>query len=294
MGDLLHFMLLPLLACLLLAGIHGYLGIHVLSRGVIFVDLAMAQIAALGAAMAVLFNHELDSAMAYSFSIAFTMVGALVLSLTDFRKGRVPQEAVIGVVYAVSAAAVILVMEYAPHGSEHIKDLLVGHILWVNWHEVKVEFLAYAPIGALFGIFSSRTHLISADPEEARRRGHGIFFWNFFFYALFGIVVTVSVRLAGVLLVFSFLVVPAIIAFLFLDSFGNRILLAWAIGATVSVLGCVLSFKADWPTGATVVVCFGAVLVMAGLLHYSRLRLRAPALEPAADLSAEPEGGNGP
>jgi zinc/manganese transport system permease protein len=286
-------MLLPLLACLLLAGIHGYLGIHVLSRGVIFVDLAMAQIAALGAAMAVLFNHELDSAMAYSFSISFTMAGALVLSLTDFRKGRVPQEAIIGVVYAVSAAAVILVMQYAPHGAEHIQDLLVGHVLWVNWREVTTEFLVYAPVGALFGVLSSRTHLISADPEEARRRGHNVFFWNFFFYALFGIVVTVSVRLAGVLLVFSFLVVPAIIAFLFADSFGDRILLAWAVGATVSVIGCVLSFKADWPTGATVVVAFGAVLVSAGLFYRLRRRVRSPPVDLAKIPGPESASGEG-
>jgi zinc/manganese transport system permease protein len=279
MATLFHFMLLPLLACLLLAGIHGYLGIHVLSRGVIFVDLAMAQVAALGAAMAVLLNHELDSSTAYIFSIGFTTLAALILSLTHFSNRRVPHEAVIGVVYAVASAAVILVMSYAPHGAEHIKDLLVGHILWVNGAEVKVEFLVYAVMGALFGLISSRTHLISADPEESRRRGINPFLWNFMFYALFGIVVTVSVRLAGVLLVFAFLVVPAIVAFMFLDSFRSRIVMAWAVGATISVLGCVISFKADWPTGATVVVTFGAALVIAGIVFFTRTSLNRMARE---------------
>ena len=265
--ELLRFMLLPMIACLFLAGIHGYLGIHVVSRGVIFVDLAMAQVAALGAAVGLIFHYELSSPVAYAFSIAFTLIGAGILSVTHFRDHRVPHEAIIGVVYAVSAAAVILVMDHAPHGSEHIKELLVGHILWVSKKEVIGEAIVYGLVGLVFAFLAPRIHLISMDHEAAMNQGRRIYLWDFLFYALFGIVVTVSVRLAGVLLVFAFLVVPAIIAFMFWNCFKHRIIAAWAVGAAVSIVGCVVSFEADLPTGATVVVTFGVTLIIAGIIY---------------------------
>jgi len=271
--DFLRFMLFPILACLLLAGIHGYLGIHVLSRGVIFVDLAMAQVAALGASMSLLFHFELESPMAYAFSIGFTFIGALAISVVDFRNRKISQEAIIGVVYVIAAAAVILVMDHAPHGGEHVKDLMVGHILWVSKIEVLIEAVVYWALGLAFALCSSRIHLITQDTKAAKAKGLNIVLWDMVFYVLFGIVVTVSVRLAGVLLVFSFLVVPAIISFMFQDRFWPRILTAWVVSSAVSILGCVISFKADWPTGATVVVTFGAALVIAGLVFIMRKSL---------------------
>jgi zinc/manganese transport system permease protein len=278
MTQFLTFMLLPMAACLLLAGIHGYLGVHVINREIIFTDLAMAQVAAVGAAVAMLLKFEIDSIPAYAFSLAFTFAGAVVLSFSRLRDHRVPQEAIIGVVYAVSAALVILILSYAPNGAEHVEDLLVGHILWVNKGEVLVELIVYGGLGLVFLALSRKLHLVSFHLDLAREQGLNLFLWDVVFYALFGVVVTVSVRVAGVLLVFAFLVVPAIIAFLFFDNLRVRLLFAWSIGAAVSVLGCILSFKLDWPTGATVVVTFGAALILAGII--SRLvALRAGALD---------------
>jgi zinc/manganese transport system permease protein len=260
-------MLLPIIACLLLAGIHGYLGIHIVSRQVIFTDLAMAQIAALGAAVAMLFHFEFNSNPTYFFSLAFTMLGALVLASTHFRDSRIPQEAVIGVAYVVSAAAAILVLDKAPHGEEMVKDLLAGRILWISKPEILTELIVYSLAGIILAFASGRIHLLSQNRALAVKQGMKVFWWDLLFYCLFGIVVTISVRLAGVLLVFSFLVVPALIAFLFVDSFRGRIILAWVIGVVVAIISCVWSFYTDWPTGATVVVTFGLALLIAGAIH---------------------------
>jgi len=271
-------MLIPIIACLLLAGIHGYLGIHIVSRQVIFVDLAMAQIAALGAAVAMLFHFEFSSNFTYFFSLSFTMLGAVILAGTHFRNSRIPQEAVIGVVYVVSAAAVILVLDKAPHGGEMVKDLLAGRILWISKTEILTEFIVYSLAGIILALASSRIHLLSQNRGLAVQRGMKVFWWDLLFYCLFGIVVTISVRLAGVLLVFSFLVVPALISFLFVDSFKNRILLAWLISAAVAIISCIWSFFTDWPTGATVVVTFGCSLILAGPIFWmlNILKTRAP------------------
>lgn len=267
MKDFIVFMAAPLVACLFLTGIHGYLGIHVISRGVIFVDLAMAQIAGLGAAIGVLFGLEVASHPSYVISLAATTLGALVLSAAHFRNHQVPQEAIIGVVYAVAAAAVILVMDRAPHGDEHIKQLLVGHLLWVNWREVAMEGTAYSLVGLAYYLARKQVHLVSLDPDAARQHGLNLFWWDLVFYGLFGFVVTISVQLAGVLLVFAFLIVPAIVGAFFARSFTARLLVGWAMGLAVSVAGCILSYTLDLPTGATIVVTFGAALVLALGLH---------------------------
>lgn len=264
MRDFILFMAAPMVACLFLTGIHGYLGIHVISRGVIFVDLAMAQIAALGAAIGVLFGLEVSSHPSYVMSLAATLLGALVLSAAHFRNHKVPQEAIIGVVYAVAAAAVILVMNSAPHGDEHVKQLLVGHLLWINWREVAMEGAAYSLIGLVYFLARKRIHLVSLDPAAARAQGLRIFWWDLLFYGLFGFVVTISVQIAGVLLVFAYLIVPAIIGTFFAERFGARLLVGWGVGLLVSLIGCSLSYTLDLPTGATIVVTFGLVLILAG------------------------------
>ena len=267
MKDFIVFMAAPMVACLFLTGIHGYLGIHVISRGVIFVDLAMAQIAGLGAAIGVLFGLEVASHPSYALSLGATSFGALLLSKFHFRNNKVPQEAIIGVVYAVAAAAVILVMDRAPHGDEHIKQLLVGHLLWINWREVAMEGVAYSLIGFVYFLARKNVHLVSLNPQAAHAQGLKIFWWDLLFYGLFGFVVTISVQIAGVLLVFAYLIVPAIIGTFFAQSFGRRLLVGWSIGLLVSLIGCTLSYTLDLPTGATIVVSFGLVLILAGLLY---------------------------
>ena len=181
-------------------------------------------------------------------------------------------------VYVVSAAAVILVLDKAPNGGEMVKDLLAGRILWISKPEILTEFVVYSLAGIIFALARGRIHLISQDRALAVAQGMKVFWWDVLFYCLFGIVVTISVRLAGVLLVFSFLVVPALISFLFVDSFRNRIIFAWTIGGAVAIISCIWSYFTDWPTGATVVVTFGLALLIAGAIH----RFWGPKIAPNA------------
>lgn len=265
MIELVTFMGPPLAVCLVLVGIHAYLGIHVLAREVIFVDLSLAQVAALGGTVAIVFGHELHSTAAYLSSLTAALVGACVFTLTRSRSGRVSQEAIIGIVYAVSAAAGILVLDRAPHGAEHIKHLLVGSILWVTWADVGKLLVIYVPIALIHYRYREQLLTISFDEARARSRGLSIRKWDFLFYATFAFVITSSVHIAGVLLVFAFLIVPAVCSALLTDRLGARLVLGWAIGFAASAGGCALSYFADLPTGATVVCVFGLALVVTAL-----------------------------
>ncbi|MDP6539632.1 MAG: iron chelate uptake ABC transporter family permease subunit [Planctomycetota bacterium] len=262
----------PLAACLVLTGIHVHLGIHVLARKVIFVDLALAQIAALGAVWAVLAGWDLheDPWVVRGFSLLFTTIGAAVFAGTRMRHERVPHEAIIGVTYAVALAATLLASARLPHGTEEMRELLAGSILWVESGTVLVSAALYLAVGAAHFAFRSRLALISEDADAARAAGLSVRAWDFFFYFSFGLVVTSSVAIAGVLLVFSYLVIPAVIAALFCRGVGARLVVGWAVGAAVSVVGLVLSYQHDLPSGPSVVVSFGAVLALAGIVHHVR------------------------
>ncbi len=266
----------PLLMCLVLTGIHGYLGIHVLKRKVIFVDLAMAQIAALGAAYGVFLGYDprepADAVPLYLFSLGFTLVGAAVIALTRMRHERVPHEALIGIVYASASALALLVLSKAAGEAEQIKHMLVGNLLVVTPAKVGVTAAIYAAIGAFHYIYRGRFLKISEDPEGAEREGIRVRFWDFLFYVSFGVVITSSVSIAGVLLVFSYLVVPGVIAVLYAEGIRERILLAWGAGTLVSVLGMAASSAGDLPTGPTIVAAFAAALAGAGAVHYVRSR----------------------
>ncbi len=262
MADLLSLLWAPFLMCLVLTGIHAYLGIHVLAREVVFVDIALAQIAALGATAAVLFDFTLESPVSYAFGLGATLLGAAVLALTRSRERRVSQEAVIGVVYAVSAAAAVLLMANAPHGAEHLRSMLVGNIITVSGAEVGKVALLYGAIGVLHWVCRRPFFLISTDPERAFRDGWRVRLWDFLFYASFGLVVTSSVRIAGVLLVFAYLIVPALAGTALGASIGSRLMIGWAFGTLVSVVGIAASATLDLPTGATVVCVFGLTLLL--------------------------------
>lgn len=264
MGDFIGLMAAPFSACLVLVGIHTYLGLHVLEREVIFVDLALAQVAALGAVAGTLLGLEIQGAGAYAFSLAATFIGAVLFTLTRPRegpgKGRVPHEAVIGIVYAVSASAMILVLARAPRGAEHVQELLVGAILWVTWEEVAKTAGIYILVGAFHWIFRTRFLLVSRNPEAARAQGVSVTLWDFLFYASFGFVVTSSVGLAGVLLVFCILIIPAAAAAYVAESISLRLAIGWAFGTVGSMGGVALSYTLDLPTGAAVVCTLGVLL----------------------------------
>jgi zinc/manganese transport system permease protein len=258
---LLEFLILPFLASLILTGIHAYLGVHVVERGVIFVDLALAQIAALGATIAILAGMDPHGGAAYWISLAFTFLGAGIFALVRTHRGRIPLEAFIGITYAVASAAAILAMSKATGETEHLKDMLVGNILAVSGHEVAKTAGLYGGIGLFHYIFRRKFLLISTNPKLAEQSGISIGLWDFLFYASFGFVVTSSVAIAGVLLVFCYLIVPSVGAMLFADRIGPRLAIGWTMGTLVSALGCYFSVWFDLPTGATIVCTFGGVLL---------------------------------
>ena len=264
-ANTLAFLAAPFVASLILTGIHAYLGVHVVERGVIFVDLSLAQIAALGATIALLLpisGGDPHGTAVYWISLAFTFVGAGLFSMIRGQRARIPQEAIIGICYAVASAAAILAMSKATSESEHLKDMLVGNILAVSWSEVGKTAALYGAIGLFHYIFRRKFLTISIDPRRAEQEGISIRFWDFLFYASFGFVVTSSVAIAGVLLVFCYLIVPSVAAMLYADSIGRRLAIGWTMGTVVSALGVYLSLQLDLPTGATIVVTFGLVLII--------------------------------
>jgi zinc/manganese transport system permease protein len=252
---MIEFLALPALACAALVAIHAYFGLHVLKRNVIFVDLALAQVAALGATAAFLLGHSPQSLAAHAYAFLFTLAAAALLASTRAWSGRIPQEALIGVIYVVAAAAALLLVDRAPQGAEHIRQILTGNILTVGWDELRWAI----PLYLLVGLIYPRIHV--RNPWLA----------EFFFYAAFGLVVTSSVALAGVLLVFAFLIIPAAIGVLHAQRFGSQLLIAWAAGTATAVFGLAVSYAGDFSTGATLVCAYGFALAVAGVAHALRL-----------------------
>jgi zinc/manganese transport system permease protein len=256
-------MLPALVACLVLSGIHVYLGVHVLTRGVIFVDLALAQVAALGATFAILMGTEPGTNFAYVVSLVFTMVGALLFTLARRLSDRVPTEAFIGIVYALASAVSIILADRLPHGAEEIREILVGNLLAVTWEQIIKTTVVYAAIGIFHWVFRKKFLLLSTDPVAAAASGMNIAVWDLLFYLSFGVVITSAVAIGGVLIVFSYLVIPAVIVALYARSIPSRLLGGWLVGFLGSVGGLIGSFYFDLPTGAAVVAMFGLLLVLA-------------------------------
>ncbi len=266
--EIITIMLPAFAECLVLVGIHSYLGIHVIKRKVIFVDLALAQIAALGTTFAFLFGIDPSSTGAYWFSLGFTIIGAAVFSLSRIRYEKVPQEAIIGLVYALTAAAAIIVVDRGPHGAEHIKEIMTGSILWVKWKTIWIAAVVYAVVGLFHFVFRKKILLISNHPEIAYQKGINVRLWDFLFYVSFGVVITHSVSTAGVLLVFVFLVVPAVATIMITDKLWLQLILGWTMGTLVSMLGLYISYIGDLPSGPTVVTTYGLVLLITALGLY--------------------------
>jgi zinc/manganese transport system permease protein len=279
--EILQFLILPFLASLILTGIHAYLGVHVVERGVIFVDLALAQIAALGATTAILIGMDPHGTSAYWMSLGFTFIGAGIFTFVRSRQKRIPLEAFIGITYAVASAAAIIAMSKATGETEHLKDMLVGNILAVSKHDVIKTALLYGAIGIFHFIFRKKFLAISLSHNSAEPQPEiNVRLWDFLFYASFGFVVTSSVAIAGVLLVFCYLVVPSVGAMLFADRIGTRLAIGWTMGTLVSALGCYCSVFFDTPTGATIVCTFGAVLVVMAAVKAVFFRVKQEDLEP--------------
>lgn len=256
------FMLTALALCLALTGIHTYLGYHVVKRGVIFVDLSLAQVAALGAAVGLLLGWGDSPVKSYLISLAFTLMGATLFAFFRTKKEKVPVEALIGITYAGAAAISLLVLEKAATGTDELKEMLVGSLLTASSRELIFISCLYAVIGTIHALGRKALFAITEDAEAAGAAGRKVWFWDFLFYTTFGFVVTSSVKVAGVLLVFAFLVIPAVSAVITTEGTLKRLLYGWAFGMIGCVWGLELSLRMDWPAGPSVVVAFLVQLIV--------------------------------
>ncbi len=268
----------PSAACILLPWLLVYLGLHVIQRGIIFIDIAMAQMASLGICVGVLLGYEPENVMSYVMGLGVTLAGAAIFSMTAKRSSQVPQEAIIGISYVVSAAAAILLLSRSAHGNEEIRNMLVGDITVVSAAEVWKCFVVFVAVGIIHFIFRKNFMLVSFQREEAYRLQWSVRWWDFFFYATFGIVVTIFVRVAGVLLVFSYLIVPAVCAVTLARSIPARLLIGWGISLLGGIGGLYVSYRGDFPSGAAIVCTFGALLIISSLIALVRPRISPPRL----------------
>ena len=271
-------MLWPLMACLLLPWLLVYLGLHIVRREVIFVDLALAQVAALGTCTAILLKYEPHDWQSYGFSIGFTVVGAAIFSLTrSSHHQRVPQEALIGIVYVVAAAGGILLLSNSAHGAEELRETLVGELLYLQKPaQVLKPFALYLAIGAIHFVFRKKFLAISFDPEKAEAEKISMRGWDFLFYALFGLAVTTFVPIGGVLLVFSFLIVPAVCANFLAEKLNSMLIIGCLIAIVCSVGGLYASYKISLPAGATIVCALGAALLVTAAVARLKKTNHAP------------------
>lgn len=262
-ADMIGLMIPPIVAALVILSLHAYLGLHVIAREVIFVDLAFAQIAALGTTVALLAGVEMGSTMSLVFALGATLIGALLFSFTRMENSPVPQEAIIGIAYVVASAAVILLAGMTAEGAEHIKETLTGTLIWVGWPQIGKMAGMYAVVGVFHFVLRRYFLAVSFHPDQAQK----VRLWDFLFYLSFGVVISFSVEIAGVLMVFSTLVIPAVVAFFFTDRFGVALIIAWASGTVAIIGGIGASFYWDLATGPLLVCAFGAVLVVAMILR---------------------------
>ena len=270
----------PIVACVLLPWLLVYLGLHVVQRGIIFIDIAMAQMASLGICVAVLFRLDLESWTTFAIALAFTLTGAAIFSVTGKRTSQIPQEAVIGISYVVAAAAAVLLLSRAAEGDEEIKNMLVGNILLVTPREVWERFALFVAVGVFHFVFRRNFLLVSFDRDGAYRKGLRVRWWDFCFYAVFGLVVTSFVRIAGVLLVFSYLIVPAVCGINLAQRTVNRLLIGWFIALLGGIAGLFLSYWWDLPSGAAIVCTFGALLILISLFAlWQHQRARSVAVQ---------------
>ena len=259
--ELLSLMKWPLIASLILPWFLVYLGLHIVQRGVIFVDLALAQTAAFGTCVSMLAGFDVHDWQSFAFSLGFTFVGAVLLTFTRSSHQRVPQEALIGIVYVVSAAAAILALSKSAGGHEELQRSLVGELLVVPPAEVMKTFALFVVVGIMHFLFRKKFLAISTDAAAAAASGMKVRWWDFIFYMLFGLVVTSFVHIGGVLLVFTYLVVPAVCATYLVRSIAARFAVGWLIATVASVASLVITAKVDLPIGAAIVCMLGLVLL---------------------------------
>ena len=272
MMDIVSVQGLPFLACLGMLAILGYIGIHVLKREIIFIDIALAQIAAVGAIAAhVIFHFHGNSVQSHALALGSTIVAAAFFAIVRRRVVQIPLEAVIGVSYAVSAAAALFLVGIAPGGHVHIQEMLAGSILWATWGDVLWSTGVFAAVGLCFYLFRKPFRSISESYDDAIARGYNTLAWDFLFYALVGVVITMAVRVAGVVVVFAFLIIPATLSASFATDWTRRLVVTWGAGAVSTALGLLFAERHDFSVGPSIGMFLGASLIAVGLLRVVRV-----------------------
>jgi len=261
----------PLAASLILPPLLVYLGLHVVEREVIFVDLALAQVATLGTCVGLIMGYHFDDRVTFWISLGVTFLGAALFSWSRSSEKRpVPQEAIIGITFVVAAAGVILLLSRVAGGKEELEHLLTGDILNVTGTEVGQRAALFVVLAIFYAAFHKRFALISSDPAAAFAQGLKVRLWDFLFYAAFALVVVSFVRVAGVLLTFAYLIVPAVCGVMLAHRWMRRLAIGWGIAATASLLGLWTSYRLDLPTGAAIVCACGLLLVLVSFFAVAR------------------------
>jgi zinc/manganese transport system permease protein len=240
--EALSFLIWPFLACLILILIHAWFGIHILQRGIIFVDLALAQFIGVGIALSFIVGEEKGLLL----SLVFAFLGSVILALSKKTARHVNIEAFIGVLYIFSFSAAILILDKSPHGMEEFKTIMNGNILWVTPKDILSTAAVYGTIGMLHFLLRKRFYALTFE-------GKGGFLLELLFFTSFAVVLVKSVHMAGILQVFSFLVIPALIGRLFFQEPSRVLMTGWLVGVLVSMAGIFLSFKLDIPTAPVIV-----------------------------------------
>ena len=270
MWEAVQFLYPSFIACILILWIMGYLGIHVLEREIVFIDIALAQIAATGSTLAfILFGQHSQEGYGFFarlFAIGFTLLAAVFFAYVAKRVARISQETVIGVSYAIAAAATLFLLAIAAGGDVHMEEMFTGSILWVQWHDIVQIAVVYVAAGFFYYIFHDRFLKVSVDYKGAVKSGINIMWWDFLFYASMGIVITYTIEIAGVLLTFSFLIIPATFSAIFAQSFRKRLFIAWLTGGIVSIGGLALSYRFDFSCGPSIVSLLGIILIFAAFI----------------------------
>ena len=265
MSDALALLALPFAAAVVFVLMHAYLGVHVLRRRIVFADLALAQLSALGATVSFANGYPATSAAGFGYALLFTAIGAALLTLTRGLARFVSQEAFVGIVYVVATAATILVVDRSPQGAEHVKKILVGSILTVDPTDLAKFVALYAAIGLLHWLVRRPLIALSSEAPPGSRTRVAVWGWDFFFFLSFAMVVTSSVATAGVLLVFSLLIVPAVIGSIFSGKLHVVLPIAWCAGIAACAAGLAGSYAFDLPTGAAMVIALAGFLLLCGL-----------------------------
>ncbi|MBA7591651.1 hypothetical protein ES708_33811 [subsurface metagenome] len=264
MWEITLFLFPSFVACVVLLAILGYLGLHVLEREIIFIDITLAQIAALGSVLAVILahqNHDDPGLVTRLFSIGCTIAAAAFFSFIAKNVKQISHETLIGVTYAIAAAAMLFVLSLSTGSDIHLEEMLTGSILWLQWSEILSGVVVFSIIGLFHYIFRKQFIEISQDYHGSLKKGNNTIVWDFLFYASMGIVITYTVEMAGVLLTFAFLIIPATFSTLFSKHWGKRMAIAGILGMTVSIAGLLFSYRFDFSCGPTIVAIMGLTLV---------------------------------